>query len=231
MDIQIRPLRTPAEYAACVELQKEIWGPGFTETVPAAILHVAQKIGGIATGAFHDGMLIGFVFGISGIEADRAVHWSDMLAVRHSYRDQKIGERLKMHQRSELLSRGITRMYWTFDPFDAKNAYVNFCKLGVSAREYVPDMYGQTDSPLHAHGTDRLIAIWEMDRPRRSASVDARIEIPADFRALPDSDAMEWRTKIRAAFQRLLPEYVVTGFVRETKTAYYALTSASNFAA
>src|SRR5687768_13007734 len=84
-----------------------------------------------------------------------------MLAVRREYRNQGIGEQLKRYQRDFLLARGVHKVYWTFDPLDAKNAYVNFVRLGVTAREYRVDMYGQTDSPLHhGIGTDRLIAIW-----------------------------------------------------------------------
>ena len=242
--IEIRELRTPADYAACLDLQKATWGPGFTETVPPAILQVAQKVGGIAAGAFDDRKLIGFVFGMTGVENNKLVHWSDMLAVRHEYRNRHIGEQLKWYQRSTLLERGVNRMYWSFDPLDAKNAYLNFCKLGVIAREYVVDMYGTTDSPLHATGTDRLIAIWQLDAERVAAHAANQpvarvpahesIEIPNDIHALAQrlpERARAWRLRTRQEFTRMLPEFVVTGFVKGEATGRYALTSASNFAA
>ncbi len=58
-------------------------------------------------------------------------------------------------------------MRWTFDPLEARNAHLNLNKLGAVADEYVDDMYGRTDSPLHEGiGTDRLVPIWTMDSPR-----------------------------------------------------------------
>ena len=93
--IEVRPLRTHDEFARCVEMQNDVWGAEFSERVPAALLKVTQRIGGIAAGAFDGDDLLGFVFGMTGLENDRLVHWSDMLAVREDMRDHGIGRRLK----------------------------------------------------------------------------------------------------------------------------------------
>jgi predicted GNAT superfamily acetyltransferase len=82
-DIAIRPFATQADYEACVALQHETWGRDFKDAVPASILQVNQKIGGVSAGAFNGkGKLLGFVFGMTGVEDGRIVQWSDMLAVR-----------------------------------------------------------------------------------------------------------------------------------------------------
>lgn len=241
-DWKIRELHGAAEFAACVQLQRETWGPSFSETVPAAILQVSQKIGGIAAGAFDGAELVGFVFGMTGVDQLQPVHWSDMLAVRSTHRNRGIGEALKWYQRDTLQARGIDRILWTFDPLDSKNAYLNFTRLGVIAREYVVDMYGQTASPLHATGTDRLIVIWEMMSQRVSAlragrldtqqPADVHIKIPSDIQKLNQAQpelARAWREKTRSEFLKYLPGYVVTGFARGEQEGYYALTSVSNF--
>lgn len=166
--IEVRSLRTLEEYRACVALQKETWGEGFTEIVPLALLKVGQRIGGVSAGAFGaDGTLLGFVFGLTGVEdGGRLVHWSDMLAVRKSARNQGIGRRLKEFQRARVRSRGVEVIYWTFDPLVARNAHLNFNRLGTRVEEYVPDMYGSTDSPLHRGlGTDRFIVSWAVAAP------------------------------------------------------------------
>jgi len=164
----IRPFAGIEELKACVTLQEETWGHGFSERIPPAMLKVAQMLGGVAAGAWSpDGSLDGFVFGVTGVRGGEVVHWSDMLAVRRGIRDSGLGTRLKSYQRDALMERGIRKMFWTFDPLQSRNAYVNFSKLGIVVREYARDMYGETDSPLHRGiGTDRFIALWLMDSER-----------------------------------------------------------------
>ena len=54
---------------ACVALQGEIWGTEF-DRVPASVLRVAAKIGGLTIGAFDAaGALVGFVFSLTGFIA------------------------------------------------------------------------------------------------------------------------------------------------------------------
>jgi chorismate synthase len=167
----IRPFDSLEEYEECVNFQEEVWGDGFSERIPAAMLIIANRIGGLAAGAFSpQGEMRGFVFGLTGLQDGKLVHWSDMLAVRNEMRDQGLGTRMKHYQRELLLSRGVERMFWTFDPLQSRNAYVNFRKLGIVSREYVRDMYGETGSPLHGGlGTDRLVATWPMDSERVKA--------------------------------------------------------------
>lgn len=171
--IEIRPLSTQRELRACVELQQSTWGETFSDVVPVSILKVAQRIGGIAAGAFGPhGDLLGFVFGLTGVERGRIVHWSDMLAVTPEARNIGLGRRLKEHQRHVVRELGASVIYWTFDPLVARNAYLNFNRLGVRLSEYVQDMYGITDSVLHGGiATDRLIVAW----PTHDKEIDERL--------------------------------------------------------
>lgn len=190
---QIRPFRTFDEFRACVALQEQVWGEGFSERVPVAILKVSQRLGGIAAGAWDEwGELAGFVFGLTGVRDGEVVHWSDMLAVRPELRDAGLGSRLKWYQRRVLLEAGIRRVYWTFDPLESRNAYLNLERLGAVAREYEPDMYGDSDSPLHAGlGTDRLIALWELDAPRVESRHEGREAGESQEEGRPGEEAPE----------------------------------------
>lgn len=187
-DFEIRPVTTIEQYQACVELQDETWGAGFSERVPLAILKVSQILGGVCAGAYDaDQRLVGFVFGMTGPRDGRLVHWSDMLAVRTEVRDAGLGTRLKAYQREQLLERGVETMHWTFDPLQSRNAYLNFSKLGIVAREYERDMYGDTDSPLHLGvGTDRFLAHWLMTSERVVARLAGELCAPRHG-ALPDA--------------------------------------------
>jgi chorismate synthase len=168
-DHTLRHLGSLDDFRACVELQEDVWGSGFSERVPTAILKVGQALGGVSAGAFDQaGRLDAFVFGLTGLdEESRPVHWSDMLAVRAGAGGRGLATRLKWFQREAVMGRGITRMFWTFDPLRARNAHLNLNKLGAVVREYRENMYGETDSELHRGiGTDRFVALWQLDSDR-----------------------------------------------------------------
>jgi predicted GNAT superfamily acetyltransferase len=195
--VELRPIETHAEFAACVELQADIWGAEFGDRVPASLLKVAAHIGGLTIGAFGpDGSLIGFVFGLTGVKGDEIVHWSHMLGVRVGAREMGIGRRLKEFQRATLAARGIRYTYWTFDPLQAKNAHLNFNRLGVRIVDYVVDMYGTTTSPLHyGLATDRLIVVWsnmrEAENGARGADISpAPVNVPVMTRAPQPGDVV-----------------------------------------
>ncbi len=177
--ITIRDLASLDELQDAVQLQEEIWGIGFTERVPAAILMVSQKIGGVTAGAFSaDGQLLGFVFGMTGVKDGRLVHWSDLLAVRPEARGARLGERLKLYQRDRCRALGVETMYWTFDPFVARNAHLNLHLLGATVDSFVENMYGtNTGSVMHgALGTDRFVAAWPIQH--------APVPMPGDHMAV-----------------------------------------------
>jgi predicted GNAT superfamily acetyltransferase len=161
-EVVLRPLATHEEYGACVELQKATWGDDFNEVIPATILKIANRVGGLTAGAFRRARLVGFVFGLTGVEDGRLVHWSHMLGVRPEARDAGLGARLKAYQRELLAARGVEVIYWTFDPLVARNAHLNLNKLGAEVREYVPDMYPDSSSTLHRFGTDRFVVGWRV---------------------------------------------------------------------
>jgi predicted GNAT superfamily acetyltransferase len=173
----IRDLTDFADLERAADFQQIIWGPNFADAVPAVMLTVANHTGGIIAAAFddRDGMA-GLIFGITGFVDGRPLHWSDMLGVRPDMRGRGVGQALKRYQRAVLLRRGVSLVRWTFDPLEARNAFINFEKLGCTARTYVRDCYGQSTSPLHAGlGTDRLIVDWQLD----SLVVRQRMEPPA----------------------------------------------------
>lgn len=247
--ITIRSLETPGDYRACVEIQHAVWGEDYSDTVPPVILKIVQKVGGIAIGAFDaHGLMIGFVFGITGVDHGELVHWSHQLGVRETERNAGIGRRLKEYQRDRLREMGVHRMRWTFDPLQAKNAHLNVNRLGVNILDYVPDMYGASDSVLFRglKGTDRFIASWELDgdRPRPPANADGiplldgtptecpprfKVPVPLDINEALRQDPSAggtWRLSTRNAFVWAMENgYKVDGFARDTQAqlGYYLL--------
>jgi len=244
--VTIRHVTGWAEYQACVALQQEVWGMGFADTVPAAILKVSQRLGGVTAGAFDaSGRLIGFVFGITGVERGQLVHWSDMLGVLSEARDHGLGRRLKAFQRDAVRALGVSVIYWTYDPLVARNAYLNLVQFGTEVTEYVPNFYGaQTSSALHQGlGTDRFVVAWHVGdspRPPRPAvppldspeipvingtsrpsttAARVRVAIPLQIDQIQRTSlaqATQWRAETRPAFQWALSQgYRIVGFQRD----------------
>lgn len=186
--VEIRPVRARAEYDACVDLQRETWGRGFSEVVPVSMMQITAKMSGVVTGAFGPaGELLGLVYGVTGMRRGELAHWSHMLAVRPEVRNQGIGRRLKLAQRQELHATGVGTMYWTYDPLVARNAHLNLNLLGATVDEFVPDMYGDSDSELHQLGTDRFIVKWDL---REDSEVTAEARVPEAAPSRPESRAV-----------------------------------------
>ncbi len=187
--VTVRPLASLDEFRAAVALQFEAWGPGLADPTSATILKIGQKIGGVSAGAFApDGTLLGFVFGLTGVQQGRIVHWSHMLAVRGDAQNLGIGRRLKQFQHAAVARLGAHVIYWTYDPLVARNAHLNFNVFGVRVAEYVRDMYGDMGSELNRGiGTDRFVVAWPVDAAElqaRRAEIAAVHDDP-DFRAAP----------------------------------------------
>lgn len=174
--IVLRPCHGFEEMEACVSLQIETWGYSDGDVIPRRLFTVAQRIGGQVMGAFDpESRLIGFAMAIPGIKShlgERPIPYlhSHMLAVTPGYRNAGIGRRLKLFQRQDALTRGISLMEWTFDPLEIKNSFLNIHRLGVVVRSYTPDFYGVSSSRLQGGlPTDRLHAEWWMDSDRVKA--------------------------------------------------------------
>jgi len=164
--MEYRDLTTLDEFARVVDLEREIWGPGYDEVVPVPILAVTVKRGGILVGAFEQERLIGFVYSLPAIKDGQAIEWSHMLGVIPEFRNDGIGRRLKALQRERAIALGLDLIEWTFDPMQALNAHLNFTKLGVVVEEYEENVYGESHSPLHrGNPTDRFVATWHIREP------------------------------------------------------------------
>ena len=248
--VQVRHLDTLAEFEACMQVESAVWGES-DNLVPSSIFVVAHHTGGQVLGAYDGEKLVGFTLAMAGVRDSPFLH-SHMTAVLPEYRDRGVGRALKLAQREDALARGIERVEWTFDPLELKNAHFNLERLGAIARQYLPNVYGITTSPLHAGlPTDRLVAEWWLASPRAvrcaagrplAAGVGAqhaapapagrrgqplRISVPAnigELKSAKPAEAVAVQAKLREQFtQHFAKGYAVTGFQMAGDKAEYLL--------
>ena len=104
--MHIRALTTLEDCRKVTELEKIVWGYTDAEyIVPAPVLIVSIKRGGILLGAFDDGgVMRGFVYSMPAIKEGRPTQWSHMLGVAPEMRAAGLGARLKLAQREAATS-------------------------------------------------------------------------------------------------------------------------------
>lgn len=223
---QIRDCLSLDDFAACINLQREVWQFSDLDITPLRSFVITRNSGGFTLGAFaeSDGRLLGFAHALAAFDEERRpFYYSHMLAVAPELQNSGIGVELKFAQRRCALERGIPLMVWTFDPLQSRNAYLNIVKLGAVVRKYKVNYYGnQSTSALHRGlDTDRLLAEWWVGSARVSAIAEAAgkvetptapiasVEVPFDIEQIKTRDldeARAWQLKIRSEFEQHLAD-------------------------
>ena len=244
-EIVVRECTSIEELDNCVLLQREVFGLPDLEISPRRHLIVSRQAGGWTLGAFSGDRLVGFVHHITGVrDGNEIFGYSHMMAVAFDYQNKGVGARLKWSQRKRAMDEGRTFIKWTWDPMQARNAYFNLNRLGVTVRSYAENFYG-TDypaSPVPSAGTgvdsDRLFAEWKL-RARRvekfasgepaeiPTSPERTISIPANWNALMKSDrdqAGKELERVRGEFQSAFSAGLIcAGFDRSSVQPGYLL--------
>jgi predicted GNAT superfamily acetyltransferase len=221
---QIRDCLSLEDFAACLNMQREVWQFSDLDVTPLRSFVITRNSGGFTLGAFaeSDGKLLGFAHAQAAFdEQQQPFFYSQMLAVSPHLQNSGIGVELKVAQRRRAIERGIPLMVWTFDPLQSRNAYLNIVKLGAVVRKYKVNYYGnQSTSALHRGlDTDRLLAQWWVNSSRVTAIGEAAGKIETQARAVASvevpfeieqikarslDEARDWQLKIRAEFEQHL---------------------------
>lgn len=232
--VEIRLVRTHGEFAACEAMSRDIWGAAERNVVPRELLLTMQHNGGLVHGAFvSGGRLVGFCFAFLGMRVGQLRLCSHQLGVLPEFRGAGIGIALKQAQRYDALRLGYELVTWTFDPLEARNAYINLHRLGCVARLYDRDHYGAMEDELNVGlPSDRFEAEWWLHganahpvpapvvmlrvgvtgEPVREqvdlgGGTGALIAVPPDFQEVKRASlelALRWRLESRAAFEAAL---------------------------
>lgn len=221
-EIEIRECLTVAELSQCVDLQREVFALPEIEISPARHLVVTKHAGGYTLGAFTaENLLVGFVLSVPAFSGSERFFYSHMMAVKKDFQSYGIGAKLKWAQRAAALARGVRFIKWTFQPVQARNAYLNLEKLGAIVRYYEPNFYGTDYSTVGTQNesigldSDRLFAEWHLESEKVAALARsekfseksepvASITVPNDWNALVKNDpraAVAEQERIKSEFQ------------------------------
>ncbi len=166
-EISISPLRHMDHLRELVPLQRAVWGMQDVEVASPHTLRAIAHSGGCVIAAELAGRMIGFCTGFAALRDGELSLWSHMAGVHPDFQGRSIGFRLKQAQREWALAAGFQLMNWTFDPLQSGNANFNFNRLGVTARRYSVNHYGEMQDGINAGlASDRLEAQWRLDAPQ-----------------------------------------------------------------
>jgi predicted GNAT superfamily acetyltransferase len=184
--VVIRPAVTDDDYAQCERISRFIWGSDERNNVPRELLKTIQVNGGVVIGAFDNARLVGFVFGFAGLRDGKLRLCSHQLGVLREYQGRGVGIALKEAQRERALELGYDLITWTFDPLEARNAYLNLHRLGAIAAAYHRNHYGEMGDELNRGlPSDRFEVEWHIKGKTQKAGS------PLDFPLLLMSNAQE----------------------------------------
>ncbi len=222
MDLVVRELRDPAELARIPELELQVWGTG--DPVPTHMLVVIAHTGGVVLVAHPPGEpehWYGFAIALLARDQEALLLHSHEVGTLLPYRSLGVGQRLKDAEWAWAQAHGLSRIEWTFDPLQAKNAWFNLRRLGARVKAYRPNYYGRLGDQLSRdRPSDRLFMVWRGEPPPPEPRQVARtIEIPPDILALEDGDpvlAVREVERVRGEFLEALGTGLqVVGFRRD----------------
>jgi predicted GNAT superfamily acetyltransferase len=186
----------------------QVWG-GDTDILPVDVSLAALHVGAYCAAAFVGDEIVAASFGFRGEYRGKQVLHSHVTgSVRPG-----AGHELKLHQFEWAKAHGLSGITWSFDPLMRRNCVFNFTKLGATAIEYLPNLYGTLNDEINlGDETDRLFLLWSTSEPTMKPTHEEEpvfIELPEDIAALRRSDpsaASRWRKDIRESVKPLLDD-------------------------
>ena len=175
--VTVRDVVDLKQEAAVSDLFDRVWGA--EGQMPSNLIHAVAHAGNYLSGAYQNEVMVGAAFGFLGRTDDEIFLHSHMTGVDPTLQRSGVGFALKLHQRAWALSRGLSRVQWTFDPLVRRNGYFNLVKLGAEIVDYHINFYGDMADEINAGDeSDRVVVSWDLMSPRATAASNGKPEEP-----------------------------------------------------
>ena len=146
-------------------IEKAVWN---MEPIPIHQTYTALNNGGIILCAYDHDQMIGYSYSFAGFNNNQSYLCSHMLGILPDYRQKGLGERLKLKQAEIARKMGYSKITWTYDPLESRNAYVNLHKLRAIGAHYKENHYGQLNDNLNQGlPTDRIVIEWPLQKKQK----------------------------------------------------------------
>lgn len=163
------------ELSAAADLINRTW----PAEISVSTLRALRKVGNYVGGAYRDDVLVGACVAFFGSAGREDLH-SHLAVVAPDERSSGVGWALKVSQRAWAMEHGVLRIQWTYDPLEARNAYVNLTKLSARPVEYLDNFYGDHgDGTDSVFPTDRLLVAWDLATPGVASAARGEL-VPTD---------------------------------------------------
>jgi chorismate synthase len=149
------------------------------DIVPLHMFRVFAEGGGLIMNAYDKahrpiGTSVSFPLNHDG----RPILNSHMTGVVRDWQNKGVGLALKLEQRKFAIEKGLDLICWTYDPLRSQNNWFNLNKLGVIARTYYANYYGNLAAKLYRGlDSDRFLAEWWVHSPRVKKTLNAAAKI------------------------------------------------------
>jgi predicted GNAT superfamily acetyltransferase len=190
MSLSITPVHHIDECKLIEGLIARIWDCPPEQVVPDHMLITFVHNKGVVLLARWQNEPVGFAFGFPSWQGEFELHHhSHMAGVLPAYQDRNFATQIKLAQREAVLSQGLKRMTWTFDPLLTRNANLNLRKLGAISNTYLRNVYGELQDSYNAGGipTDRFLLDWHLTSERVTARIAGQAQP-----TLPELTAQGW---------------------------------------
>ncbi|HUN24060.1 MAG TPA: hypothetical protein PK299_13105 [Anaerolineales bacterium] len=179
MSLSITPVHHIDECKIIEGLIARIWDCPPEQVVPDHMLITFVHNKGVVLLARWLKEPVGFAFGFPSWHGKFTLHHhSHMAGVLPEYQDRNFATQIKFAQREAVLSQGLKRMTWTFDPLLTRNANLNLRKLGAISNTYLRNVYGELQDSFNAGGipTDRFLLDWNLTSERVTARMAGQVQ-------------------------------------------------------
>lgn len=168
-DYEVRPPHSIEEFQRVAAVMRQVFDLPARAAPPGWLMEDTTKAGGVTLALLKGGAIVGFSYGLVGVEQEGTYLYSVASGVLVAHRNNHLALEIKRQQREHAISRGYRKATWTFSALRAVNAHLFLTRLGALSRRYLVDTRGSLDREWRTEGgipIDEFGVEWWLESER-----------------------------------------------------------------